>query len=489
MDIIEKLFPAFALKREILRLRIQQTKRAYDAGKPSAFYPLVGSSTAPNADIQKSGAIMRNRARNFDENLDLVTGLFDTLELNIVGNNNPIRPLVRNTDGTLNAAVNTKLTNLWVAWGLNPTIDGTLSINQALKLACRSWLRDGEFLTRFYRGVSRARIREIPFALELIEADYLPFNVDRHDAGKALIIQGVEIDKFSRPIAYHLYKKHPENLLFGVTTTETKRIPAGEIIHLKFTRRVNQIRGVTLLHAVMNRLEDLKDYEESERIAARVAAALTGYIQKPDGSMGKFEADGSRSFEMSPGMIFDNLLPGETVGTIGSNRPNPELTNFRQTMLRAVAAGTKSNASTISRDYNGTFSSQRQELLEAKPGYEGLRQQFVDDYLGKIWREFIGMLKTAGTIDDKGIDPETLDHIEIRGVDIGWIDPKKQADATEIAIRTGITTRGQVIRDQGGDPAAVFSEREEEQKIFGVDMPATTEGDNNGSESEENEQD
>ena len=35
-----------------------------------------------------------------------------------------------------------------------------------------------------------------------------------------------------------------------------------------------------MLHGVIIRLADLKDYEESERVAARIAAAFTMYIKK-----------------------------------------------------------------------------------------------------------------------------------------------------------------------------------------------------------------
>lgn len=480
---LNKLFPNWSLKREIKRLHLQQIKRAYEAGTPSDFYrsTLYSGQTA-NQNMQSAGVFMRSRARYFDENLDIVSGLFDTLVINVIGNADPIRPLIRNTDGSLNTAANTAVLRLWREWGLSPTVCGEYTLLQALKLACRSWLRDGEFLTRLARGKTGRGPSPIPLSIELIEADYLPFEKNRDVRGKSNIIQGVEVDKYARVTAYHLLKGSPDDLLYQVADVDTKRIPADQILHLKFSKRVGQVRGVTLLHSVMRRLDDLKDYEESERVAARVAAAMTGYIKKPGSQLGK-QTDTGRKFEMSPGMIFDNLLPGEEIGTIASSRPNPELVNFRHAMLRAVAAGTMTNCSTISRDYNGTFSSQRQELLESSPLYESLRQDFVDMYLGPIWREFIKMARVAGLISTEGIAPETLDDIEIRAVDIGWIDPQKQANATETAIRNGITTRGQEIRNTGGDPAAVFAEILEEEKIFG---PLNQSPDNSAPDNSEN---
>lgn len=491
MELIAKLFPGWALKRELSKLQRENLKRAYESGKPTDFHKvLTGSEISPNSNMQSHGEKMRSRARHYDENYDLVTGLFDTLEQYVIGNGHPIRPLVRNPDGTLNALVNQALIANWKEWSLDPTLSGGVSMLNVLKSACRAWLRDGEFLTRFVRGtIASGRNRKVPLLLELIEPDYLPYNKERTTSGVAKIIQGVEVDRYGRKLAYHLLKEHPEDNLYNYLADDTRRIPADDILHLKFTRRVNQIRGVTLLHSVLNRIDDLKDYEESERIAARVAAAMTGYIKKPGDQMGKPGADGGRTFEMSPGMVFDNLLPGEEIGTIASNRPNPELMNFRSAMIKAIAAGTRTNASTIGRDYSGTYSSQRQELLEAKPAYEGLRQSFVDQYLGPIWREFVSMQLAVGSISTRGINPSTIDDIEIRGVNIGWIDPQKQANSTETEINLGITTRGQVIRDRGGDPAAVFSELEEEKRLFDRLNPQEETQDQETGDNEESEQD
>ncbi len=470
MDLVKKLFPIYSLKRELASKQLKSLSRAYDGAVLNDFYSNPLSAASANADTLAAGETLRNKARSFDENLDLVVGIFDTLVQNVVGNYDPIRPMVRSTSGELNSKANENISRLWKEWGVSPTTCGQYTMLQTLKLACRAWLRDGEFLTRLHVGGASL------LSLELIDADYLPF--DKNEDRNGLVVQGVEIDKFNRPIAYHLYKDFPGDSWTAAIGSNTTRVPASDIVHLKFSRRSNQIRGITILHSVMNRLEDLKDYEESERIAARVAAATTGFIQKSGEPLGTLDNDGARKIEMSPGMIYDNLLPGETVNTIASNRPNPELTNWRATQLRAIASGVGVNYSTIAKDYNGTYSSQRQELLESKPAYESLRQQFVDQYISPLWRTFISIQVAAGNISQYGIDAKTIDDIEMRSLDIGWIDPKKQADAIEISLRNKIISRQQVIRDRGGNPAAVFSEIEEEAKLFPEQVEQTGDSSN-----------
>jgi lambda family phage portal protein len=487
MDLIGKLFPVFALRRDMARHQRAMLKRAYEGGRVNNLHrSVIGAGQSANENMDQAGEALRNKARYLDENHDLVIGIFDSLVNAIVGNSNPIRPLVRNIDGTLNARVNELLLQHWQEWSVRPDITGTFSMLQLLKLACRAWLRDGEFLTRFARGTEVKHHTPYPLSLELIEADFLPYEETGRRA-ENVIIQGVEFNKMGVPEYYHLLKNHPTDSL-ALINRETRAVVADDIVFLKFTRRPHQVRGVTLLHGVLNRLDDLKDYEESERIAARVAAAMTAFIQKPGETLVSSADDGSRQLEMSPGMIFDQLLPGETVGTIASNRPNPELINFRSSMLKAIAAGTGTNYSTISRSYDGTFSAQRQEMLEAKPNYDNYRQLFVDGYLRQIWAEFIKILQTQGKIPGN-VMPGTLNNIEVRAVDIGWIDPQKQANAAATALENRISSRGQIIRDQGGDPAAVFAEIEEEEKRFGPPEPTTPaapETENSDDDDEEN---
>ena len=64
-----------------------------------------------------------------------------------------------------------------------------------------------------------------------------------------------------------------------------KRIGADRMHHLAFIDRIGQMRGVSEFASVLTRIEDLKDYEESERIAAKIAASMTAYVKRtsPEG--------------------------------------------------------------------------------------------------------------------------------------------------------------------------------------------------------------
>ncbi|EES9097993.1 phage portal protein, partial [Escherichia coli] len=128
------------------------------------------------------------------------------------------------------------------------------------------------------------------------------------------------------------------------------------MIHLKFTRRLHQTRGSSMLSGVLMRISALKEYEDAELTAARIAAALGLYIRKGDGQ--DYEDPGiketEREVHITPGIIYDDLRKGEDIGMVKSDRPNPNLETFRNGQLRAVAAGSRLSFSSAARNYNGT---------------------------------------------------------------------------------------------------------------------------------------
>lgn len=461
-NLVERLFPGLALRRTLKLVALERSKRAYDAAKTSPHHRRPTSLDSPDATMTGAGDKLRAWARDLDENHDLAIGILDTLVNNIVGPGVTIEPAVTRKNGNPVENVNTQIRDLWTEWTRAPEVTGELPFGEVQRLMCRAWLRDGEGLAQHVRGTN-PRIRyptRVPYSLELIEADFLPFDYNDDSRG---IVHGVQKDQWGRPVGYFLYKSHPGNSITGLMIggRDTKRVDADNLLHVKFTRRFRQTRGVSIFHGIAHRLDDLKDYEEAERIAARVSAAFTGYIKKSaDNAVTASDLtdDGDRSFEMSPGMVFENLLPGEEIGTIASNRPNPNLENFRNAMLRAAAAGTGTGYSSISRDFGGTYSSQRQELVESMPAYKRMRDYFVERFLRPVYREFINANIDAGLLRvPANVDPYAVEFI---GAGMPWIDPKKEIEADALAVENGFKSRTQVIRERGGDPRLVDQQNE-----------------------------
>ena len=479
MELIAKLFPGWGLKRAIARQQIKRLQRYYDVGQGSNFLRRPKSAASPQLNTQNGAIALRDHARHLDENHDVAIGILDTLVNNIVGSGIPIRPAIKNADGTLANDVNDQIDRVLMDWKRRPEATRTLPFDEMCRLVCRTWLRDGELLAQRIKGITRAiqHASVVPYSLELIEADFLPYDYSKESPQ---IIQGVEVSNWTRPVAYWLLKSTPNEFFkLRIKPDDVKRVEAERLFHIKFTRRINQIRGVTALHGAITRLADLKDYEESERIAARLAASMTGYIKKsPETSRAVVPNDDKqRELSVEPGMIFDDLLPGEEVGMLSSDRPNSELGNFRNAMLQAAAGGTGTNYSSISKNYEGSYSSQRQGMVDSVPGYEKLRNYFIEVFIRPMYNDFMEMALLSQAVRiPQTVNRETLYDVDIHGVAMPWIDPKKEMEADVLAVNNGLKSRPQVIRERGGDPVKV--DREIEADTFKpAQAPPATETD------------
>src|SRR5690606_28403823 len=298
---------------------------------------------------------------------------------------------------------------------------------------------------------------DVPYSFEMLEADMLPLEFT--DPGRR-ILQGVERNAWGEPIAYHLYKTHPGES--QAWTMESKRVDAANIGHVALIDRIHQVRGLSVFAWSMSRFEDVKDYEESERIAAKVAASMSAVIKKGDaGSYGQSMTGEVllengvpvREMRMAPGAIFDDLLPGESVETIASNRPNPNAATWRKEQLRAAAGGIGTSYSSLSLDYDGTYSAQRQELVEKWGGYLMLGEQFIALTVRKQRLRFLqACLLSRVIVPPRGW---TLAHVAastyVRPV-MPWIDPLKEAYAKGEAEDRGWVSPQQNTLLAGNNP-------------------------------------
>jgi len=279
------------------------------------------------------------------------------------------------------------------------------------------------------------------------------------------ILNGVERNAWGRAVAYHVYKQHPGDP--DVFVPETKRVAGDLIRHLRTVDRLGQVRGISILASTFTRLEDLKDYEESERIAAKIAASFAAVIIKGDPTLydSDVAAGDDRRMRMQPGMIADTLRPGESVQSIDSKRPNPNLEPYRNAQLRAVASPMRISFSSLAKDYNGTYSAQRQELVEQYGAYGVLAHEFVSQMLRPIYERFVAIAIASGElILPPGVTPASAVSADYLPPPMPWIDPLKEAGALRTMVRAGFRSAGSVIAERGGRMYDVFEQIQQERR-------------------------
>jgi lambda family phage portal protein len=340
------------------------------------------------------------------------------------------------------------------------------------RLLARTWFRDGEAFKVYQMGVVpflAHSYTKVPLSLEIFEPDYCPLGYSDPLNG---IVQGVARNGWGQPVRYYFAKYHPGSPggAGAFSNQGYKQVPSNYVNHLKFTRRIGQVRGESVFSAVLLRLDDLKDYEEAERIAARIAAKLVGYVRKGTPDMygnDQFGTGGRERQAFEDGMILYDMLPGEEVGLFdNTKRPNSGLAEFRSGQLRATAAGTMVSYSSASKDYNGTYSAQRQELVEQQESYEVLQDYFISHACKPDYKAFVQMAVLGGLKVPPDVNMDTLFDVACYGTAMPWVDPMKEAKANVEMLNAGLTSHSEVIRRRGGNPTTVFRQRQRDLNVM-----------------------
>ena len=332
------------------------------------------------------------------------------------------------------------------------------------RVVARTKFRDGRCFAQRLSGpvFTLDHGTRVPYSLELMEADLVPFEFSDTARG---IQNGCERNEWG-------LIKEP-----GTCTSGTRRDHAdpdhrrpqahpGRADAAGELARIGQLRGITPYAPVINRIEDIKDYEESERVAAKIAAMMTGYVKRvaptSEGYTPQLDENGDpvkREIGLAPGMIIDSLAVGEEIGLIDTSRPNVNLVHFRNGQLRAFAAGIAASYSSVSRNYDGTYSSQRQELVETWVHYAVHTDDFVGQLVRTVVEDFILVAHLSG-IAPKPADLKPGSEFDVLYLapSMPWIDPAKEALAWLTLVKAGFASEVEVIRKRGQSPDALLEQ-------------------------------
>lgn len=466
---IARLSPGWALQRMVARARINALL-AYEAADSNRLRKRARDAGSGNTAIAASAKPLRDYARHLERNHDLFRNAIRIILRNVVGPHGiTAESQPRTSDGTVDQEFARQVDMLWRNWCKKPEVSWQHDWGSMCRLLVRRWVVDGEVLAQLVVGTGGGLNHGtlVPFSLEMLEADMLPLDFNDRARG---ITAGVERNAWSRPIAYHLYKRHPGEADTFQMVADTKRVLAERIRHVALRDRINQVRGVSEAASVMTRLDDLKDYEESERIAAKIAASFAAFIKKGGGeqygqSVGvNGEALKQRELRLSPGMIFDDLQPGEEIGMIDTNRPNPNLQAFRDSQLRAVAGGIGVGFSSLSKHYAGNYSAQRQELIEQAGDYAVMAYEFICQFVQPVWQTFITTAVQSGQLRlPAGMDLEGAADAMFVIPQMPWVDPTKEATAWGALVGLGVASPQEVIRFRGRNPRDILDQRQQWQ--------------------------
>ena len=448
---------------------VQTQRRAYQGARVNRLTAdWVTSGTSADSEIKSSFKALRNRARQLVRDNDYARQAVRAIQNNVIGQGVKLQPqaMVQREQG-LDDVINQQIMLAWHQWSHKSRCDvsGLLGFHDIERLLVRSMAESGEVFIRLIRqpfGGSR-----VPFALQVLEADYLIDDDVPQAATGNTVRLGIEVDSYLRPQAYHFYANHPGDTYAGNPRTNGRRIrvPADEVIHLFLSERPGQTRGVTWFASALMRLHMLHGYEEAEVVRARAASALMGFITSPEGELvGDEIYDGDRVSEFTPG-VFKYLQPGESVTVPDLNAPDGQLEPFTRSMLRAAAAGIGVSFESISKNFSeSNYSSSRLSLLEERDTYKVMQRYMIENFHQEVFAAWMDMAVLSGELNLPGYETNPERYRTAKWVPRSWewVDPQKEVNAYKIAVRSGFKTLGQVIAEQGGDLDDYLTARQSE---------------------------
>jgi len=458
--------------------------RMYQAARASRLTSgWASSTTSADAELLSSLTTLRNRSRALVRDAAYAKRARVIVQNNVIGAGIGMQAQVMTTRDTLREDVNDAIESAWADWACAEYCHtgGTLHFCDLERALMGQVFDAGEvFLRKHYRAFGGG---EIPFALELIEAERIadefqsPVPPAAAAAG-AVVKMGIEQDRYGRPLAYWIRQRHPGELR-GITgeTDKLERVPAQQIVHLRLVDRWPQTRGEPWLHAVARKLNDMDGYSEAEIVAARGAASYVFTLETPaeESTLAQPVAGGSgeKEFVVEPGMSV-RLNPGEKFGGHTPTRPNTALDPFMRYMLREVAAGAGTSYESLSRDYSqSNYSSSRLALLDDRDLWRMLQQWFIRNCrlpLHKEWLQAAVLSRAVAPVrvEEYAADVRKFEAVLFKPRGWSWVDPTKEVEAYKEAVKAGMTTVTDVIAATGGgqDIEDVLRTRDRELKMM-----------------------
>lgn len=495
-------FDAFRLKAASWAAGKRLSAHYAGASNSRLFYDWAVSILSPDSEAFSSLTIMRARARQLERDNPFIAGFLDELANNVVGPHGiTLQARVTNSNGDPVKKTNWSIEAAWKEWSFpeNASIDGIDSWTDIQRLHVRAIARDGESLIR-----RRAADNDFGFALQLIDPDLLDETLNRPAKdGQNEIRMGIERNADGKPLFYHLWKRHPSDLMFaGVGKEDHVRVPADEIIHDFVRTRPGQTRGVTWFAPILTTVKMLDGYTEAELIAARLQASQMGVITTTEeGAVAQYLAERARKanggettepapMEAAPGMM-PRLMPGETMEMFNPTHPAMAFEPFTKTILRAIGRGLGIAYHTLTGDLReANYSSLRAGLLPERDHWRALQVWLAGRCHRRVFKWWVPAALASGQLQvDRRVPGELFAHVW-KGRGWKWVDPLKDLQAAEIELRLGLSSRQRLHGEAGTNYEDTIDELKFEQEYAeaeGVDVTPEKKSDAAGSPREPDE--
>ena len=372
-----------------------------------------------------------------------------------------------------------EITRLWDDWSKVCDADGVLNFYGMQTLATRAWLESGEVFVRmrprrFDSGM------EIPFQIQLIEADFVPhFDADTFTGMVSgnRIRSGIELNRIGQRVAYWVYKEHPgdEGGNSFVDPSKLVRVAKSQMLHIFEPKRPGQLRGAPNFAPVLARLRNVLDFDDAVLERQKLANLFAAFIKKP--SLGAFDdgvdpltgqaietdANGSPMVGLEPGIVHE-LLPGEEMQFANPPEAGTTYAEFMRSQNLGTAAGQGLPYEIMSGDILNVSDRTLRIVVNEFRRYAEQRQwQIIVPMMCQPVRDYwVDQAVLAGAISIS--DSDGAKRVEWSPQGWAYIHPVQDVQAKQLEVQSGFRSRSSVISERGDDPEKVDNERSADKK-------------------------
>jgi lambda family phage portal protein len=432
---------------------------------------------AIDAELRTDLDRLRARSRDMFKNNEYAAKFGRMVRNNVVGADGfRLQAQSEDPGGAKDAFANKAIEKSFERWSkpANCDVRGKRSFTDICRSVARGLARDGEFMIRKRRGAGAG---PFGYQLQLLDVDRIDTLLNIMPAvGHNAVIMGVEVDEWRKPVAYHLWDRHPTEA--ANVSRFRERIPAEEIIHGFIDIEDEQTRGIPWIHAAMRRSNDLNGYREAAVIAARVGASKMGFFTTPDGQPASqtdgSDGKGTYSSEATPG-TFDVLPEGVQFQSFNPDYPHAQFDMFCKGALRGIASAIGVAYHSLANDLEGVnFSSIRSGTIEERDEWMVIQDWLTEQLLVTVYEDWLDMSLLMGAIllPNGSALPlakkqKFLDH-KWQPRRWQWVDPLKDMAANVLAIENGLVSPQMVAAQQGRDIEDVIDDLAAFQQLLKV---------------------
>lgn len=462
---------------------IERTLKRFGYAKPSAIPPVrralsIGDNSrltegwttelfGINHDLHRDLKRARSRSRDLARNNDYAKSFLRMVKTNVVGPcGMTLQVQAPKDNGEIDVNDSDFLEGKFADWGKkgNCDISGRYSWPQVQKLWIETVARDGEVLVR--KVINRSKYG---LQLQMIDPAVLDDQLVKDLPNGNKVRMGVEYDSLKRPVFYWLMKDDLNDPQRTGLSMRYERVPANEIIHSFLPEEINQLRGCPWLATPAKRLWMLDGYEDSALVAARVGAAKMGFWTAPDADpagLANGQSGGQLTTDAEAGH-FDVVSPGYKLETWDPQYPHEGFAPFVKSQLRGISSALGVSYSGLANDLESVnFSSMRSGLLMERDVWIALQEWMIEEFCDPIYEQWLMIASLRKQLGAMPVEAkfEKFNTKSFQGPRWPWVDPLKDVTANVMEIENGLKSRGQVIREKGGDPEKVWKELEKEKK-------------------------